>query len=167
MVEERHVVFGGCDALVHTVDLADGTRVNGIETEAYIIESVATHGRTVYSSNYAYQVVASDAFGEKPQWVYSDGDYTFSTAPAVDDRHVYIGQGAWKFKTGARVESSPLVFDDAVVFGSADGRLYAAASGDGRELWRLDLGEKLAAGPVFADGTLFIGGSDGTMFALR
>lgn len=181
VVEGRHVVFGGCDALVHTVDLASGTKVNGIETEAYIIESVATLGRMVYSSNYAYQVVASEAFGEKPQWVYTDGDFTFSTAPAVDDRHVYIGsqdkhlhaidrltgQGAWKFKTGARVESSPLVFDDAVVFGSADGRLYAATSGDGQELWRLDLGEKLAAGPVFADGTLFIGGSDGTLFAVR
>ena len=181
VVDGQYVVFGGCDALVHVVKLKDGSPANQIETEAYIIESVATHGRMIYCSNYAYQVVAADVDGKEPKWIYSGDDHTFPTAPAVDEQHVYMGsqdkhlhaidretgQGVWKFKTGARVDSSPLVFDDAVVFGSNDGRLYAVRTGDGKELWRLDLGEELAAGPVFADGTLFIGGGDGTLFAVR
>jgi outer membrane protein assembly factor BamB len=76
------------------------------------------------------------------------------------------GKRVWKFKTGGRVESSPLVFDDAVVFGSADGRLYAADPQDGHEIWRLDLGENLAVAPAFADGRIVIGGADGTLFVI-
>ncbi len=73
------------------------------------------------------------------------------------DKHLHAvdrlsGKLAWKFKTGGRVESSPLVFDDAVVFGSSDGRLYAVDKQDGHELWRLDLGEDLAVAPAFAAG---------------
>jgi outer membrane protein assembly factor BamB len=59
-----------------------------------------------------------------------------------------------------------LVFDDAVVFGSADGRLYAADPQDGHEIWRLDLGENLAVAPAFADGRIVIGGADGTLFVI-
>ena len=73
----------------------------------------------------------------------------------------------WKFKTGGRVASSPLVFEDAVVFGSSDGRLYAVAKDDGRELWRLDLGEGLENAPAFAGGRIVIGGNDGTLFVIR
>ena len=181
VVAGRFVVFGGCDAMVHAVNLADGSPANDIETDAYITASVATVGRMIYCGNYAYQVVAADALGEKPAWIYTDGDYGFFTAPAVDERLVYMGsrdkhlhaidrktgKGAWKFKTGARVDSSPLVFDDAVVFGSNDGRLYAVRTEDGSELWRLDLGEELATGPVFAAGTIYIGGGGGTLFAIR
>ena len=77
------------------------------------------------------------------------------------------GKPAWKFKTGGRVESSPLVFDDAVVFGSSDGRLYALNPGDGSEIWRLDLGENLAAAPAFAAGRIVIGGAEGNVFVIQ
>lgn len=180
VVDGKYLVFGGCDAMVHTVNLADGAVVNEVETEAYIIDSVATHGKMIYCSNYAYQVVASDAMGKELSWIYRDGDYAFETAPAVSDALVFIGsrdknlhaidrktgKGMWKFKTGARVDSSPIVFDDAVVFGSNDGRLYAVATADGTEIWRLELGEALTAAPVFAEGMIFVGGGDGTMFAV-
>ena len=166
VVDGKFVVFGGCDAMVHAVNLADGTPANEIETEAYITASVATMGTMIYCANYAYQVVAADAMGEKLKWVYTDEDHAFFSSPAVDDRLVYMGsrdkhlhaidretgKRAWKFKTGARVDSSPLVFDDAVVFGSNDGRLYAVSTGDGSEVWRLDLGEELATGPVLLNG---------------
>ena len=60
-----------------------------------------------------------------------------------------------------------MVFDDAVVFGSADGRLYAVDKQDGREIWRLDLGEKLAVAAAFAGGRIVIGGGDGTLFVIH
>ena len=71
------------------------------------------------------------------------------------------------FKTGGRIDSSPLAFDDAIVFASYDGRLYATDPADGRELWRLDLGEDLTASPVYAYGRIVIGGGDGTLFVLK
>jgi outer membrane protein assembly factor BamB len=65
------------------------------------------------------------------------------------------------------VESSPIVFDDGLIAGSSDGRIYALNLDTGTEIWRLDLGEGLVASPAYGYGTLIIGGEDGTIFALR
>jgi len=73
----------------------------------------------------------------------------------------------WKFRTGGRVEGAPILFNDAVVFGSADGRLYAAELAAGAELWRLELGEALTASPAFGANLIVVGGEKGTVFAVR
>ncbi|WP_193211726.1 PQQ-binding-like beta-propeller repeat protein [Luteolibacter marinus] len=181
VIDGRYVAFGGCDKVVHVLNLADGTLANEVVTDAQITNSVATAGTMIYCGNYANQVIAAEATAENLAWIYEGDDFPFFTAPAVDERHVYIGcrdkklhaidratgKAAWTFQTGGRVESSPLAFDDAIVFGSSDGRLYAAAPADGAELWRLDLGEDLTAAPVFAEGRIIIAGGDGTLFVLK
>jgi outer membrane protein assembly factor BamB len=77
------------------------------------------------------------------------------------------GVRAWKVKTGARIDGSAIVFDDAVVFGSRDGRVYALAPKDGEEIWRLDLGEGFDTDPAFANGRLVIGGTGGNLFCIK
>lgn len=180
VIDGRLIAFGGCDRVIHIINLADAKLVNKIVTDSQITNSVATIGTTIYCGNHANQLVAAEADADKPAWIYEASDFPFFTAPAVDDRNVYIGSrdkslhainradgtGAWTFKTGGRVESSPLAFDDGVVFGSSDGRLYAANPADGTELWRLDLGEDLTAAPVYARGRIIIAGGDGTLFVV-
>ncbi len=180
VIDGRLIAFGGCDKVIHVINLADGKLVNEIITDAQITNSVATIGTTIYSGNHANQLVAAEADAEKLAWIYQASDFPFFTAPAVDGQNVYIGSRdkslhaikradgtrAWTFKTGGRVESSPLAFNDGVVFGSSDGRLYAANPADGTELWRLDLGEDLTAAPVYARGRLIITGGDGTLFVI-
>lgn len=179
VIDGRFIAFGGCDKVIHVLNLADGKLVNKIVTDSQITNSVATAGSTIYSGNHANQLVAAEADAKELAWIYQASTFPFFTAPAVDDRNVYIGSrdkslhavkradgtGAWTFKTGGRVESSPLAFDDAVVFGSSDGRLYAANPADGSELWRLDLGEDLTAAPVYAWGRLIITGGR-TLFVI-
>lgn len=180
VIDGRLIAFGGCDQVIHILNLADGKLVRKIETDAQITNSVATVGTAVYCGNHANQLVAAEADCEKPTWIYQANDFPFFTSPAVDDRNVYIGSrdkslhaiqrsdgtAAWTFKTGGRVESSPIAFDDGIVFGSSDGRLYAANPADGTELWRLDLGEDLTASPVYAQGRIIITGGDGTLFVI-
>ena len=180
VIDGRLIAFGGCDSVIHVIDLADGKLVNKIVTDAQITNSVATIGTTVYSGNHANQLVAAEADADQPAWIYEAGSFPFFTAPAVDDMNVYLGSRdkslhavkradgtrAWTFKTGGRVESSPLAFDDGIVFGSSDGRLYAANLADGTELWRLDLGEDLTAAPVYAQGRIIIAGG-GTLFVIH
>jgi outer membrane protein assembly factor BamB len=180
VIDGRLIAFGGCDQVIHILNLADGKLVNKIETDAQITNSVATIGTTVYSGNHANQLVAAEADGDQLSWIYDAGNFPLFTAPAVDDKNVYIGSrdkslhavkradgtGAWTFKTGGRVESSPLAFDDGILFGSSDGRLYGANPADGTELWRLDLGEDLTASPVYAQGRIIIAGGDGTLFVI-
>jgi outer membrane protein assembly factor BamB len=181
VVDGRYLVFGGCDAQLHVVNLKDGTLVHKIATTAQIPASIATYGTMAFCGNYANQTVAFDVVGGKVAWTYEDRALPFFSAPAVNDRLVLIGSrdkhlhaidrktgaAVWKFTTGGRVEAAPIVFDDAVLFGSADGRVYAARLDTGAELWRLDLGESLVASPAFGDGLIVIGGDKGTVFALR
>ena len=181
VIDGRLIAFGGCDQVIHILNLADGSLANKIDTDAQITNSVATIGTTVYSGNHANQLVAAEADAVKLTWIYQANEFPFFTSPAVDDRNVYIGSRdkslhaiqrsdatrVWTFKTGGRVESSPIAFDDGIVFGSSDGRLYAANPADGTELWRLDLGEDLTASPVYAQGRIIIAGGDGTLFVIN
>ena len=181
VIDGEWVAFGGCDAAIHTVRLSDGKDPARLATDAQVITSVATFGTMVYAVNYANQLVAAAARATKPEWIYQADDVPFASAPAVDEKRVYVGSRdkhlhaidrlsgklAWKFKTGGPVASPPLVFDDAVVFGSGDGRLYAVTKNDGKEIWRLELGEEITAAPAFADGRLIVAGADGTLFSIK
>lgn len=181
VVDGQHVVFGGCDAQLHVVNLADGSLVRMIETEAQVINSIATMGGMAFCGNYANQVVGFDISQGAVNWVYQDRNLPFYSSPGVSDDLLFIGSrdkhlhaidrhsgmAAWKFRTGARVEASPIVFDDAVVFGSEDGRIYALKLDSGEEIWKLDLGEGLSASAAFGYGTIIVSGEDGTVFALE
>jgi outer membrane protein assembly factor BamB len=181
VVDGRFIVFGGCDAQLHVVNLKDGSLVHKIPTSAQIPASIATFGTMAFCGNYANQTVAFDVVGGKVAWVYEDRALPFFSSPAVNDRLVLIGsrdkhlhainrqtgESVWKFKTGGRVEGSPIVFNDGVLFGSTDGRLYAASLDTGTELWQLDLGEALVASPAFGDHQIIISGEKGTVFAIR
>lgn len=181
IINNRHVTFGGCDSVLHLLDSETGTSAGQILTDAQITNSVATFGNMIYAGNYANQVVAAEVGAKELKWVYQGDDFPFFTAPAVDEKRVYIGcrdkalhaidretgKAVWQFPTGGRVESSPIAFRDAIVFGSSDGRLYAADPETGKELWRLDLGEKLTAAPIFAHDRLIIAGGGGTVFVIK
>jgi outer membrane protein assembly factor BamB len=172
VVDGRFLVFGGCDAQLHVVNLKDGSLVHKIETSAQIPASIATFGTMAFCGNYANEAVAFDVTGGKVAWVYEDRALPFFSSPAVNDRLVLIGsrdkhlhaidrktgEAVWKFQTGGRVEGSPVVFEDGVVFGSTDGRLYAANHDAGQEHWQLEHGESLVSSPAFGGQQLIIGG---------
>ena len=180
VVDGRFLVFGGCDAQLHVVNLKDGTLVHKIPTSAQIPASIGTFGTMAFCGNYANQTVAFDVVGGKVAWTYEDRALPFFSSPAINERLVLIGsrdkqlhaidratgQGRWTFKTGGRIEGSPIVFSDGVIFGSTDGRLYAAGLEAGTEVWQLDLGEALVASPAFGGRQVIVGGEKGTVFAV-
>lgn len=180
VVDDSWVVFGGCDQSLYCLDLKSGERVRMIEGEAPIVSTVGTIGSFVAWGDHANRVVGGDAVSGEVLWVYQDRNFPFMGAPAVDDLRVYIGgrdkkihaidratgESVWKFRTGSRVESSPILFKDGLVCGSSDGRLYALGLEKGEERWLIDLGESLVAAPVFARGVFLIGSEAGTLFAL-
>jgi outer membrane protein assembly factor BamB len=180
VVDGRFLVFGGCDSQLHVVALRDGTLVHKIPTSAQIPASIATYGTMAFCGNYANQAVAFDVAGGTVAWTYEDRQLPFFSSPAVNERLVLIGSRdkhlhaierltgkvAWTFRTGGRVEGAPVLFSDGVVFGSSDGRLYAADLA-GAELWSLDLGESLVASPAFGGQQIVVGGDKGTVFAIR
>jgi outer membrane protein assembly factor BamB len=74
---------------------------------------------------------------------------------------------AWKFKTGGRVISSPLVVGDVVYVGSTDGSLYALNRADGSQRWKFDSKGPIASSPAFHAGMVYVLSSDGLLYAVE
>nr|MDT0659004.1 PQQ-binding-like beta-propeller repeat protein [Micromonospora sp. DSM 115978] len=103
-----------------------------------------------------------------------------TSAPAVDDRLVYLAQAAletydpatltprWRFERWT-AGSGPLLTGDVVVFSTNSPEVYAVGRADGRQRWRyrptgIDfLSKQLAA----TAGAVFVTGSDGSCFAIE
>jgi outer membrane protein assembly factor BamB len=75
------------------------------------------------------------------------------------------GKLLWKFATRRKVDGSPVVVGDSVVFGSGDGHLYVLALQDGSERWSAELGSELGGSVAVADGWIFAAGLDGRVVA--
>ena len=68
------------------------------------------------------------------------GDRLF--VASIDTHTVYAldagsGKALWSFTAGGRVDSAPTIWQDCVVFGSADGCVYCLRTSDGALVWRL------------------------------
>jgi outer membrane protein assembly factor BamB len=87
------------------------------------------------------------------------GIYASPSAPA-------LGQVAWKYKTGAKILSSPLVHGDRVYIGSADHSLYALNRSSGELKWKFETRGAVNSSPAILDGTVFVGSLDGRLYAI-
>src|SRR5689334_22524333 len=86
---------------------------------------------------------------------------------------VYAGRGPrefhrikWKFVTGSRVISSPVMYENAIYFGSDDGNVYSLAVESGRQLWKTTTRGPVACTPAVVDRTVYVGSYDGKFYAL-
>jgi len=78
------------------------------------------------------------------------------------------GKVLWRYKTGA-VESSPLLVNGVLYFGSWDHHLYALdvrQRAHPRLRWRVDLGAEVNSSPAYAGGTVYVGTDGGDVYAL-
>ena len=73
----------------------------------------------------------------------------------------------WKFATGNRVISSPVISGKALYFGGDDGNVYAVDSETGGQIWKTKTRGPVPATPAVVNGTLYIGSYDGNFYALN
>ena len=64
-----------------------------------------------------------------------------------------------------KVDASPVICGDKVVFGSGDGRLYMLRLADGELLWSYDIGKPIYSSPAVVDGKIVIGAGDMRLYA--
>lgn len=87
------------------------------------------------------------------------GVYATDKLPSLD-------QLAWKFRTGAKVVSSPAVSGGTVYIGSADRLVYALSAADGSVRWRYKTGGAVNSSPAVTANTVFVASADGNLYAL-
>jgi outer membrane protein assembly factor BamB len=148
---------------------------------------VIAYGR-LYFANIRGGFFAVDAKTGKLVWRRKLG-YLSAASPAVGDGVVYqpllnrpgrergpssgvllamdaeTGKDVWRFHTGA-VESSPLLLDGTLYFGTFDNRVYALDAKTKRVRWSYKTGDDVKGGPAYSRGTIYTGSYDGKVYAL-
>ena len=164
--------------------IADGTLFIG-SVDGKIVSLNASDGRRIWEAPLGTTAAPSGGFGcaAPPQGVALYG------SPAVSANLVYIGGYNGKFyafapgeqeprwvypregTTGSQIVGGALVAQDKVVFGAADGKVYAlnAATGASSTGWIFPAGSgvgKIWSTPAYLDGTIFVGSFDKNLYAL-
>ena len=75
------------------------------------------------------------------------------------------GAERWRFDTKV-VESSPLLVDGVLYFGSFDDKLYALNARNGRVRWSFRTGDDVKGGAVYGRDTVYFGSYDGKVYAV-
>lgn len=72
----------------------------------------------------------------------------------------------WRVRTGGKVRSTPVVANGVVLFGSEDGKLYAADLATGAVRWTASLGGAVTSSPAVSGKTVLVVADDGRLQAL-
>ncbi len=165
--------------------IADGTLFIG-SVDGKIVAVNASDGRRIWEAALETTAPPSGGFGcaAPPTSVAIYG------SPAVSDNLVYIGGYTGKFyafapgekeprwvyprdgTVGSQIVGGALVAQDKVIFGAANGKVYAlnAATGASSNGWIFPSGNnrvgKIWSTPAYLDGTIFIGSFDKNLYAL-
>jgi outer membrane protein assembly factor BamB len=76
------------------------------------------------------------------------------------------GRELWSFRPGA-IESSPLIVDGVIYFGSWDRNVYAIDVRTKKVKWRFRTDDKVVAGPAYAHGTIYVPTNSGHIYAIN
>lgn len=177
-VAKGQTAFGGCDAIVHVVDLNSGKLAAEVDIGAYIIGSAALLDGKAYIGHYENAFICVDLEKKEVAWSYRDRSFPYASSPAVTadkvlfggrDRRLHCvardtGEPVWTFAARGRVESSPVVTGTQVVVGSDDGRIYMVHLETGKEMWQYEIGEPVQSSPAIAGNRLVIGANDGRIY---
>jgi len=76
-----------------------------------------------------------------------------------------LGGIKWKFKTGDKVRSSPVVYDGVCYVGSLDGNFYAIDAITGEQKWVVKTGGPVYSSACVYEGEVFFGSDDGYLYS--
>lgn len=175
----RVALVGGCDALLHVVDVQTGRAKKRIEMETYIAREVALSGNMAYFGDYDGTFFAVDIDKGQLAWKYTQAmGNPFLSAPAVSEDKVVIGSHnrqvycfdrmsgdlAWSFRTRGKIDSSPVIAGNTVITCSNDGWIRFLSLDKGKELGSYELGLRMHSTPAVVNGLLVVGAQDGKVY---
>lgn len=169
------VVFGNQNGEIVALSLKNGKKKWSYKTQGSIFSSPAfSEDKFILGSADGY-VYGLNAKG-KAEWKLKTGASVLGS-PIVNDRIVYIGGSdhcfmAIELKTGkpiwrscvleGPVVSTPLLYEDKIIFGAWDRNLYALDKNNGKLLWKWNNGSAVrnfspaSCIPVAYDGVIYV-----------
>ena len=177
-ISDGLTTFGGCDGVLYSVSLTNGSLAYSNDIGAPIAASVAMASGRAYFGHYENKFLCVDIKAGSNAWTFSGRQFPYFSSPAVTrdlvlfggrDKQLHCvkrgdGSREWSFATRGKVDSSPVVCGDKVVVGSNDGRLYVVQLSDGKELWSYEIGQPIDSSPAVSGGRIVIGCDDGSVY---
>ena len=177
----EHVFFGSDDGYLYALVSATGRKIwqydagSAIRTRPFITDELIVFGTS------EGEVIATTLSGEK-KWAYrAKRDINSSPMVNMVDGFCYVGShdgslycldmtsgySSWRFRSNGAVISTPLLYEDMVIFASVDKHIYAVNTATSKERWRIKLEEPIVSSPVLHNDNVYIGGIDGYLYCIH
>jgi outer membrane protein assembly factor BamB len=163
-VASQGVIFvGSWDYNVYAVEAATGKQKWKFSTFGPVTSTPAVANGTVYFGSYDGKFYAVDEATGKLKWKFTTaGERRFEAKGLHGSQPAsQTFPDAWDL-----FQSSPVVVQGAVYFGSGDGNLYALDAANGALRWKFATGDVVHASPAYANGTLYFGSWDSYLYAV-
>jgi outer membrane protein assembly factor BamB len=123
-------------------------------------------GKALWRRDMGYLAAASPAYGEK-KIVVTILERTKGSAGRVAALWAKTGKVAWSKSLPSRSESSPIIVDHHVYFGTENGDVYSMRLNDGGSVaWKFHAGGAVKGGLALSEGKLYFGTYGGQVYAL-
>ena len=133
----------------------------------------ARDGKILWRKHFHRCSAASPAAGDQVLYValmmrYPCNRYPRTQSGLIVALHVRGGRQLWQFRKAGVVETSPLLVEKTLYFGSWDHKLYALdVSGKRPRLkWTFRADDEINASPAYADGRVFIATNGGSVYGV-
>jgi outer membrane protein assembly factor BamB len=157
------VYVGSTDHNLYAVDRETGTQKWKFRTGSGVVSSPAVADGIVYFTSYDGNFYAIETESGKLKWKFKTGGEHRFTA-----KHIHGAEPSGEAMPDPFdvYLSSPVIWKDAVYFGSGDGNVYSLDAASGTLKWKFQTGNVVHASPAIADGVLYIGSWDTNFYAL-
>lgn len=179
VLNDNTIVLGGCDTMMHLIDLSSGKGLAQIELGGEVAGTPALSQGHAYIGHMQGEVLAVDLKAKKIAWRFRDKDFPFIGSPALAGDTILIGSRGrrlyaidrktgdkqWDIRTRGGVEGAPVIAKKRAIFGSAGGRLSIIELNNGDNVWQRDLGSAINTSPAVTTGLIVVGAEDGNIHA--
>ena len=163
VADQGVIYFGSYDRNVYAVDAETGVQKWKYSTFGPVASTPAVANGVVYFMSYDSKFYAVDAATGQTKWKFTTAGDRHFEAKGLDGMQpmsqTYVD--AWDM-----FESSPVIAQGMVFFGSGDGNLYALDAATGALRWKFATGDVVHSSPAYDSGTLYFGSWDSYLYAV-
>ncbi|RKN81518.1 beta-alanine-activating enzyme beta-propeller domain-containing protein [Ulvibacterium marinum] len=182
------------DGYVYVLDAGNGNLLWNFETQGatynpkdfnFDRSSICTQPQIrkgiLYFGSRDGNTYAVDLKTRKEKWNFSYGP-TWAMATTISNDAIFVGWSTnnltcaldlengtekWQFKSGGHVYTKPLVLDNGVYIGSADGKVYRLDKDSGERIWEYSVGREVYSSIIHDANTIFFGSDNGFFYAFE
>ncbi|MYG00283.1 PQQ-binding-like beta-propeller repeat protein, partial [Candidatus Poribacteria bacterium] len=173
-------IVTGCDSYLRVINVNDGTQSKQVNLGAYVGASPAILHNHIFCGTYGSEILSVDLDTGDITWRYQhpERQFPFFASAALTKGQIIIGgrdklvhalspdkgEPLWTYTAKSRIESSAVIVDQRIFFGTTRGVFIALDINTGEQVWEFETGSSIVASPSVADGKIYIGTEDGVLY---